>query len=154
MIDLRFGYLFPWPFRLVAALGVFGAVAIIVPYPLWSLALLLVSVFVLVSSEGTEINLANNTFREYTSYLFIKSGKFSRVPPIEKIFITKGKESQQVHTAHTNHSATFESSVFNGYLKFSSGEKIHLLRYKKKDLVIQKLVPLSDGLKVDIVDHS
>ena len=154
MIDLRFGFLFPWPIRLAAALGILGALGIMQLYPLWSLILFLASVFVIVSSEGTEINTTNNTFREYTSYMFIKSGKFNRFPPIEKIYITKGKETQIMHTAHTNHSSTFESIVHNGYLKFSTGEKIHLLRTKNKDRLIEKLALLSKGLKVEIVDHS
>ncbi len=154
MIDLRFGFLFPWPMRLAAALGILGALGIMQSYPLWSLVLFLGCVFVLVSSEGTEIDTTNQTLREYTSYMFIKSGKFNRFPSIEKIFITKGKETQVMHTAHTNHSATFESTVHNGYLKFSNGEKILLLRIKNKDRLIEKLSLLSKGLKVEIVDHS
>lgn len=154
MIDLRFGFLFPWHFRLIGLLGLIGAFGIFQPYPLWSSILFLVSILVLSAAEGTEINTANNTFREYTSYMFMKTGKFNSIPSVEKLFVTKGTEAQVMHTAHTNHSATFESVVYNGYLKFASGEKIHLLRDKKKERLILKLVPLSEGLKVDIIDHS
>lgn len=154
MIDIRFGFFFPWPVRLAALFGIIGAFGIMQSSLLGSLILFLVSALILTSAEGTEINTANNTYREYTSYMFLKSGKFNSFPPIEKIYITKGKETQTMHTAHTNHSSTFESILHNGYLKFSSGEKIHLLREKKKDSLIQKLTPLSQGLKVEIVDHS
>jgi hypothetical protein len=154
MIDLRFGYLFPWHFRLIGLLGLIGAVGIFQPYLFWSLILILVSALILSAAEGTEINIVNNSLREYTSYLFMKTGKFNRIPPVEKLFVTKGAEAQVMHSAYTNHSATFESVAYNGYLKCASGEKIHLLRDKKKEHLIQKLVPLSEGLKVDIIDHS
>jgi len=154
MVDLRFGSLFPWPIRLVALFGIIGAFGILQPYPLWALILFLGCGLVLSAAEGTEINISNSTYREYTSYLFFKSGKFDQLPPIEKIFITKGKETQQMHTVYTNHSATFDSIVYNGYLKFSSGEKIHLLRTKNKDRLMAQLAPLRDGIKTDIVDHS
>jgi hypothetical protein len=154
MIDLRFGFLFPWHFRLIALLAVIGALGILQSYPFWSLILFLVSALVLSAAEGTEVNTTNNTFREYTSYFFIKTGKFNSIPAVDKLFITRGTETQVMHTAHTNHSSSFENVVHNGYLKFSSGEKIQLLRDKKKERLIQKLVPLSEGLKVDIIDHS
>jgi len=154
MIDLRFGFLFPWPFRLIALICLIASVGIIQASLLGSLVLFLASGLVLSAAEGTEVNIANNTFREYTSYLFIKTGKFNRFHPIEKIYITKGTEAQVMHTAYANHSATFENIVHNGYLKFTTGEKIHLLREKKKEHLIQKLSPLSKGLKIEIVDPS
>jgi hypothetical protein len=154
MIDIKFGNLFPWTFRFLAAIGLVCSIGIFQLTILGSIILFLASFTVLVSSEGTEFNLTNGTMREYTSYLFFKTGSFKLFAQPEKIFITKGKESEQMHTAHTNHSATFENIVYNGYLKFSTGEKIHLLRKNNKDQLIKKLSPLSDGLKIDIVDHS
>ncbi len=152
MIHLRFGYLFPWHIRLVALIA--ALVAFAVPSLLGTVALLLACVFVLASSEGTEINIKNHTYREYTSYMFLKTGKFNQLPSVDKIYITKGKESQKVYTAHTNQSYTSERVMHNGYLKLSTGEKIQLLREANKARVIKKLVPLSEALKVDIVDHS
>ena len=154
MIDLRFGFLFPWHFRLIALLAVIGAFGILQSYLFWSLILFLVGALVLSAAEGTEINTTNNTYREYTSYLFMKTGKFSSIPTVEKLFITKGSETQVMHTAHTNQSSTFENVIHNGYLKFASGEKIHLLRDKKKERVVQKLAPLSKVFKIEIIDHS
>ncbi|HEU5292143.1 MAG TPA: hypothetical protein VFU05_15945 [Cyclobacteriaceae bacterium] len=152
MIDLRFGFLFPWHMRLVSLFTL--VVAFAVPSLIGAIALFLASVFVLVSSEGTEVNVANSTFREYTSYVFLKSGKFNRLPSVEKIFITKGKESQTMYSPHGIQSTTIEHGVHNAYLKFSTGEKIHLLRAANKKGLIKKLIPLSEALKTDIVDHS
>ena len=154
MIDIKFGNLFPWHFRFLAVLGIIGALGIITLTYIGAALLFLISFFVLVSSEGTEIDLANKALREYTSFILFKTGKFKRFEQPEKIFITRGKESQAMHTAHTNHSSAYDQIFFNGFLKLSSGEKIQLLREKDKDQLIKKLRPLSDGLKIDIVDHS
>lgn len=153
MIDLRFGSLFPWHFRLAAFFGIIGSFGILQPYLFWALVLFLISALVLSAAEGTEINITNNTFREYTSYLYIKTGKFDSIPPVEKLFITKGKETDRVYT-RANLSFEYENVVHYGFLKFSSGEKIQLLRDKKKERLIQNLVPLSKGLKIEIIDHS
>lgn len=153
MIDLKFGNLFPWHFRFLALIGVVVAFGIATLTYIGAFLLFFVSFVVLVASEGTEINPANGTLREYTSYLFFKTGNFKPFPQPEKIYITTSMDRERMHTAHTNHSATFENIVHNGYLKFSTGQKIHLLREKSKDKLIEKLGPLSNGLKIDIVDH-
>lgn len=154
MIDIKFGNLFPGHFRFLAVIGLIGAVGIFPFSYIGAILLFLVCFFVLFSSEGTEVNPANATLREYTSFLLFKTGKFRSYGQPEKIFITKSKESQQVHTAHTNHSSTYDKEFFTGFLKLASGEKIQLLRESDKDQLIKKLSPLSDGLKVEIVDHS
>lgn len=154
MIDIKSGSLFPWQFRIVAVLVIIAAIAIILDHFWVSSVLILAGVFALVSNEGTEVDVNNQTYREYTSFFFVKTGKFSPYSGAEKIFLTKGKRSQQMYTAHTTHSSVFENVVYNAYLKLSSGEKIHLLTGKDKDRVIKRLVPLSTGLNVEITDHT
>ena len=154
MVDIKSGFLFPWQFRLVAVIAILLAFGILNYQPWVSPILILAGIFVLTLQEGTEVNAGNQTFREYTAFFFIKTGKFHRYPGAEKIYITKSKQSQQMYTAHTTHSSVFEDIVYNGYLKFSSGEKIHLLSIKGKDKVIKKLTPLSQALKLEIVDHA
>lgn len=151
MFDIRFGFIFPWHVRLAAFMAAFAAFAI--PSLLGATALFLACIFVLVSSEGTEINTANHTYREYTSYMFIKSGKAKSLPAVEKIFITKVRESQTMR-ANQVQSITIDRAIHNAYLKLSTSEKVHLLRDASKEDIIKKLIPLSKALRVDIVDHS
>lgn len=154
MIDIKSGPLFPWQFRLVAVLAIIGAVAIFQDHYWVSAVLILVGVIGLVSYEGTEVNAENKTFREYTSLLFIKTGKFSNYLEVEKIYITRSKQSQQMYTAHTTHSSVFEDVVYNAFLKFESGEKVHLLTSKDKDKLVKVLEPLCKKLTMDVVDYA
>lgn len=155
MIDIRFGNLFPWTFRFLAIIGIIGSIGIFKLTILGSVTLFLASITVLVSSEGSEFNLAQGIMREYTSFVLFKTGQFRKFSQPEKIFITKGKESQRIHGMQApNLSSIIENIVYYGFLKLSSGEKIKLLCDGNKDLLIKELSPLSDGLNVDIVDNS
>jgi hypothetical protein len=155
MINIRFGYYFPWQFRLVASVAFLASLGgFMAGSFMGALLLLVASGSVLTATEGTQVNTLNNTLREYTSVLFFKKGKFRTLLPVESIYITQGKENQKMHSAFANHGSTFENIVFNGYLKISSGEKIHLLRDKNKKLVLEKINPLAKGLKKEIVDYT
>lgn len=155
MIDIKFGYLFPWHFRLAAGAGLVLSLAIVLVSLIGGAILLLISVAVLVATEGTDVDVSNGTLREYTSFLFFKAGKPRPYGQPEKLFITKSRETQRIHNLRMpNHSSVFEDVFYLGFLKLASGEKIKLLREKDKDILIRKLSPLSDGLRVDIVDHS
>ena len=154
MIDIKFGALFPWQFRLVGFVLMLSAVAFI-QTQLWvSILLVLAGMFILLSYEGTEVNINTKTYREYTSFFFIKTGKFLGYSQAEQIYLTKSKQSQQIYTAHTNQSSTFSDTLYNAYLKLSPGKKIHLCSQKNKNSLLEKLSPLSEKLKVDIVDYT
>lgn len=154
MINIKFGPLFPWHFRLLAIVALILSLGLI-PENIWAgIFTSLLGLLALVAHEGTEINLANKTYREYRSFLFLKTGKLMSCPEIEKIFINKSEESQTIYSAHTMHSSTFEGIVYNAYLKFSNGKKIHLLKTKNKHKLINKLKSLSEIAHIEITDNS
>jgi hypothetical protein len=154
MIDIKYGLLLPWTFRLLAAC------AIILGLSAWqtnqwiTVVVGILGFLALVAYEGTEINPTTKTYREYTSFFFFKTGKFEPYDSIEKIFINRSKESQQLYTARTSHSATFEYDYYNAYLKFSNGEKIHLQKTKNKAELMAVLRPLSEGVQVEVTDNT
>ncbi len=152
MIDVKFGALFPWQFRFLALLFIIAGIVLIQSHVWVSLGLIVAAAFIITAYEGTEIDINNNTFRGYTAYFFIKTGKFENYVRAEDLFITKSKQSQQMYTAHTTHSSTFKDVVYHAYLKRLQGEPIHLLSSKNKETLIKKLAPLREGLKVEIVD--
>lgn len=154
MIDIKYGLLLPWTFRLLTACAIVLGLSAWQTNPWVTIIIGIAGFFVLMTFEGTEINPANKTYREYTSFFFFKIGRFKPYPEIELIFINKAKESQQMYTAHTTHSSTFENRVYNAYLKFSNGEKIHLQKTKKKEKLMAVLKPLSEAVGVEVTDNS
>lgn len=154
MIDIKFGLLFPWTFRFLAAIAlIFGFVLIRESF--WAGIMPIAAGFItLTAHEGTEINLSNKTYREYISLLLFKTGKFVPYTKIEKIFINASIENQRIYTAHTSHSSTFNNIFYNAYLKFTNGEKIHLCKTKSKDKLMHTLKSLSEAAGVQITDNS
>ena len=59
-----------------------------------------------------------------------------------------------MYSAHTNKAATFSNGVYDGYLKFSSGEKILLLSKKNKEKLMERLNEMSRSLNVQLIDNS
>jgi hypothetical protein len=153
-VDIKYASLFPLPFRFIAFLILLFALALIMDRTVLAIVLLIVSGFVLTGSEGTEIDIAENTYREYKSFFFIKSGPMLKYSGIEKIFVNTTKTKQEFYTAHTTKSSVFENVEFNGFLKFDNGTKIHLLRKRKKTDLVKALEKISTMLKVPLEDNT
>ena len=153
-IDIRFGSLFPWPFQLIAALVLLVALFLLVEKTIVSVGLILICGLVLSAYEGTEIDKGDKNYRDYKSFLFLKSG--SKVPftGMEKIFVSTSKTSQRLHTAHTNKHSIYENIEYNGFLKFSDGTKIQLLRKRKKEDLINALRNIATFLDVPLEDNT
>lgn len=144
----------PWQAKLIGALFLFGAIAIISTAWWLSLIFALIGLTVLTAYSGTEINFANNTYREYNSTLFIRKGASKKFCSIEKVFINKAKVSQRMYTAHTSKSSTFHHIIFNAYLKFDDGTKIFLTSRKNKDQLMKIMEPITTILAMDLADDT
>lgn len=55
---------------------------------------------------------------------------------------------------HLVGSATIQKEIYDGYLKISDQEKIHLITKDNKKNLIEKLSVISTRLKVSLVDYS
>lgn len=153
-VDIKYASLFPLPFRFIAILICLFGLSLVMERTILAIVLIIVSGFVLTGYEGTEIDIASHSYREYQSFFFIKSGSMLKYSGIEKIFVNTTKTKQQVYTAHTTKSSVFEDVEFNGFLKFDNGTKIHLLSKRKKTDLIKALEKLSRLLKVPVEDNT
>jgi hypothetical protein len=153
-IDIRFGSLFPWPFRFIAAIVLLVGLFLIVEKTFLSLGLMLFGGFILSGFEGTEINRTEKFYVDYKSFFFLKSGDKTKYGDIEKIFVNTSKTKQRLYTAHTSHSWSFENLEFNGFIKFSDGEKVQLLRKRKKSELLKELNRVATFLNVPVEDKT
>lgn len=144
----------PWQVKLIGVLVLIGAPTLIPNYWWLSITLAVAGLALLTGHSGTEIDFANKTFREYNSFLFIRRGVTKNYNEVEKIFINKAKVSQKIYTAHTSSSSTFQSILFNAYLKFDDGRKLFLTSRKNKAKLIKLLNPVVTALAVDLTDNT
>src|SRR5690349_20256530 len=113
-IDIRYGSLFPWTFQLIAVIVLIVGLSLILSRPIPGLCLIFFSGLILSGSEGTEIDTAEKSYRDYKSFFFLKSGNKIKYSGIEKIFVNTSKSRQTVHSAHTNQSSIYDNTKYNG----------------------------------------
>lgn len=153
-MDIRFGFLLPWPFRFIGLLLLFSGIVFLTKIIWLGVALLIVGAFIVSAYEGFEIDREERKYREYNAFFFVKTGKYEPYAEVDKLYINRSKESQRMYTAHTNQSATFSNEIFNGFIKLSNGEKILLSTRKDKDALVKKLLPLSEYVGTQISDNT
>ena len=153
-VDIKSGTLFPFQFLVLGAIIFVAGLAVVGPYMIIGLVLIIAGAIILTAHEGTEISPGSRTYREYNSILFIKSGKDKKYERIEKIFINPVRISQRLYTAHTMSPATFLHVGYNAYLKFSDGEKIFLFSGKNKSRLKKRLAGIAKILNIPVQDNT
>lgn len=153
-IDIKNGSLFPWYFKVLAACMVIGAITLLLTNLLLAMILLFIGLIILTGYSGIIIDEKEKTYKEYNSFLFFKRGITKNFDSVEKIYVNQNRASQKIYTAHTLNSKTFNNIIFDGYLKFSDGTKVHLMAKKDKNVLMNKLKPITELLGVDIFDNT
>ncbi len=116
------------------------------------LVLLFASVIIFTTHYRLSLDFEKKVFHDYLWILGMKSGEKGNFEAVEYLFIKKSKVSQTMSVRVA--SATVRKEVYDGYLRFSEEEKIHLLTKDSKKGVEKKLRQISSMLKVRIIDYS
>lgn len=114
---------------------------------------LLLGGLIVTGYTGVEFDRSRQTFREFNSFLFMRSGKWKTYDNLEKIFINAVKTSQYIYTQVTTGS-TIRTREFDAYLKTNSGIKVFLTSRKDKEVLKKDLEPLAEFLRVPVVDNT
>ncbi|HEY9049244.1 MAG TPA: hypothetical protein VIN08_25255 [Ohtaekwangia sp.] len=114
--------------------------------------LAVVSLLIFTTHYRLGIDFDKKEYHDYTWILGLKSGDKGSFERIEYIFIKKNKVSQTLNR-YTG-SSTIRSDVYDGFLKFSEEDKIHLMTRNSKEKLIAKLRPIAAQLQVSIIDYS
>lgn len=153
--DIKTGEKFPWPFLLLAVIFIIIALAVIADYPAIAAILSFLALLIFTGRGGLEIDLENQTYREYMSFLFImRMGKPVKFDSVENIFINTGNVGRKISTAHTSHSTTFKNQVYNAFIKFSNGDKVKIMSRKKKQPLLDYSAALAQQMHASVVDYT
>lgn len=98
------------------------------------------------------VDLNNKAYHDYVWFLGFRSGEKGKFSMIEYLFITKSNVSQTMQLRGAP--STIHKEVYDGFLKFSEHEKLHLVTLDNKESLIKKLKSISAQLKTNIVDYS
>lgn len=145
-------YYIPWRFVWGLPL-IFGSLLLLLlGHPVIGAFFLLLAILILTTHYGLEIDLDTKSYREYTWVLGTRNGETKRFEEVQYVFIKKSKVSQTLNSQVS--STTIRKDQFDGYIKFSEDEKIHLRSEDKKEALLEKVKKASADLGVKIVDYT
>jgi hypothetical protein len=128
------------------------AVPVIFMNVIAGLIMLLVSVIIFTTHYRFVVDLEHKVFHDQVWILGFRSGEKKKFEHIEYLFIKTNKVSQTMSLKAA--STTITKEVYDGYIRFSEGEKVHLISKDNKKDLIAKLRPISQGLNVKVIDYS
>ena len=149
IFNLKSDKLFPFQFQLFGFVIGFVGLLCLAFAPLISPVLILLAVLIFTARRGIEFDRKTKSYRIYNAFFFWKKGHAEPYDSFEKIYIHHARLSQKVYTMNTT-GITSRSAVYDAYLKTADGSRIYLLSHKNKDVLIKKLLPLEDFLKLKI----
>lgn len=152
LLHYRTQYYIPWRFVWGLPL-IFGSLLLLLlGHPVIGASFLLLAILILTTHYGLEIDLRNKSYREYTWVLGARNGETRRFAEIQYVFIKKIKVSQTINSQVN--STTIRKDQFEGYIKFSEDEKIHLRSEEKKEDLLSNVRKVSADLGVKIIDYT
>jgi hypothetical protein len=141
------------PFVLGFVLAPIGLILLFSPKFVVGLILLSTGVAILTTHFRLTIDHGQKKYSEYISLLGLKvSREFHSFDHIQYVFIKKTKVSQTLNSRAS--SRTIHKEQFDGYLKFSEDDKVHLMTIENKSNLLRRLRPIADALRIKIVDYS
>lgn len=148
MIDHRTQYYIYWREAWSIPFGVASVWLLGSQHPVWGGFFLFLTVLVLTTRYGFEIDLKSKTCRKYLWMAGVKRGEFKQFQELQYLFIEKNKVNQR------NGLTTATREVFSGYIKFSETENIHLASERRKDQLMEMMNKMASDLNIKIVDYT
>jgi hypothetical protein len=128
------------------------AVVMVTKFTFVAISFVVVGVIILTTRYGISVDKASKQYTEYTWFLGYKNGQAKSYDQIQYLFIKNAKVSRTYNTRI--HTTTITDLEFNGYLKFSEAEKIHIANADDKQKLINKLLPVANALQIRVLDYT
>ena len=152
VIDFKTSGYFSGTMIFIAILLFFIGLLVVATHGLVGLLIPLISIIIFSTHYRLKIDFDNKVFHDYLWILGIKHGEKGQFDNIEYLFIKRSKVSQTMQLKAA--STTIHRDVYDGYLRFSETNKIHLMTEDDKSELIRKLKVISEKLNSKIFDYS
>jgi hypothetical protein len=146
------GPYFEWHIKLVGGFFVLAGVAWISQNLIGGALIIVAGLATFFTHYHFIIDVEKKLYREGLTIFGLRVGGTNKYQNVEYLFVKPQTVSRNYHSRIQ--SATIKDTEYNGYVRFSQNEKVHLIAAKTKQDVVDKLGPLSNFLKVQIVDYT
>jgi hypothetical protein len=116
------------------------------------LVLFFISTLIFTTHYRLRIDPVNKTFHDYLWVLGFKKGTKGQYRNIDYLFITQNKVSQAMHAQIA--SSTFQREIFDGYIRFSEDNKIHIGTNDDKVELTTHLKQIAQQLDTKLIDYT
>ncbi len=150
-VDFHTSPYFPGSLRFLAVLLI---LLLLVPMIHWlpKLVFIAFGLVMLTSHYRLCLDLRQKRYSHYVWVLGLRLGDWYHFDHIEYLFIKQNRMRQNMNSFTT--SRTIHMDVYDGYLRISEKDKIHLMTSGRKEPVKKKLMALGRLLQVDVVDYT
>jgi len=149
--DYRTKYFFPMHVvTLGHALIFMGAVFLAMVHWIPGAVFISTGLFIVSINHGLSIDTSRKVYHDYVFVLGYKTGKKLPYEEIQYLFVTGGKKTTTMQLRGV--SQNIVQQEFNGYIKFSEDEKIHIVSSRKKQKIMTFLERMAVDLSLEIKD--
>ncbi|MFY0625358.1 MAG: hypothetical protein JXR07_03615 [Reichenbachiella sp.] len=152
-VDYRTQYYFPKHIVTFGHVLIFmGAVVMTLVHWIAGAVLVTIGLLTVSLNFGLAIDTTKKVYHDYLFVLGVNTGKKRPYERIEYLYVTESKKTTIMQSRGSK--SEISHHEFNGYIKFSEDEKVHLLSSRKKQKVMHFLEKMSAELDLDIKDFS
>ncbi|RYD72007.1 MAG: hypothetical protein EOP53_22670 [Sphingobacteriales bacterium] len=144
------GAYFPMALQIIASVIGIGGFSIVLNYPLISVFLIPLALFVVFCRNGIEVDFNETKYRDYWGPTVLRFGKWISLPEIDYISVFKTKISQTVSSRVS--SVNFEDEEIQVNLITADRKRITVFETKNKNHALARAWKFADQLKVGILD--
>src|SRR5688572_12016585 len=151
-VDFRTAAYFSIHIRITSVFFVFLGLVLLSESLVGGLIMCLISLVFLTTHYRFSVDLDKKVYHDYLWIAGFKNGEKKKYDVIEYVFIKKSSVSQTMHLRVA--SSTIRKEVYDGYVKFSTDEKVHLLTLDSKGDLMSRLKAIASQLRVRLIDYS
>ena len=151
-VDFKTSAYFPTTITFVGGFVGFIGITFVTTNPILSCVLMLVGIIAATTHYRLTIDVDKKLYHDYLWILGFKNGQKGNFDKIEYLFIKKANVSQTMRVQVA--SSTIRKEVYDGFIKFSETNKVHLLTKDSKKELVGKLRKISEMLNIKIIDYS
>ena len=153
-INILGDLLFPLQFQFLGMLLLLGGLVVLTLNIYVGPILILVALLIFTGRDGVVFYPAQRMYKDYRSFLFIKTGKKKPYSTIEKLFINEGHYNQKMYTMHTSQHIKLKSVEYNVYALLDNGTKLYLGYGKDKMKIMMRFTKIAGMLNAPLQDHT
>lgn len=115
--------------------------------------MLVAGIIILTTHYRLHLDFNKKVYTEYISLMGMRTGQEKKAfPGVEYLYIKQTKVNQTLNSRVS--STTIQKIQFDGYLKFSNEEKIHLMTLENKTNLRKHLDRIATKINTRVLDYS